>query len=273
MNKKELETLVDHELITQVGYANDLLQNPDKLEAISLEDMVATGVLSQPEANKSIVDNGVDILIPITTQEDFISRMKVGKLIKLTNDLHLDTCIIIDEGDVCNVDLNGYTITAGVFAESNGKVSEGDSDSYVFWNKGGNLSISSDGTIKAQDANYSMAVWTQAGTTTLNGGTYLNGGEGSDLIYASGTGSVVINGGYYEAGVKQNGVDGTANIRAALNVKDADYKKGTAKIEVFGGSFLEFDPSNNVSEGESTNYVAEGFKTIVTENIYNVIPA
>lgn len=273
MNKKELETLVNHKLITEVGYVDDLLSNPTKLEEVSAEDMAIMGALSQPVVNKTIIEEGVDILIPITTQEEFISRMKAGKLIKLTNDLHLDTCIIIDEGDVCNVDLNGYTITAGVFAESNGEISEGDSDSYVFWNKGGNLSISSNGTIKAQDAKYSIAVWTQAGTTILNAGTYLNGGEGSDLIYASGTGSVVINGGYYVAGVKQDGVDGTANIRAALNVKDADYRKGTAKIEVFGGSFLEFDPSNNVSEGESTNFVAEGFKTIVTENIYDVIPA
>lgn len=273
MNKKELETLVNHKLITEVGYVDDLLSNPTKLEEVSVEDMAIMGALSQPVVNKTIIEEGVDILIPITTQEEFISRMKAGKLIKLTNDLHLDTCIIIDEGDVCNVDLNGYTITAGVFAESNEEISEGDSDSYVFWNKGGNLSISSNGTIKAQDAKYSIAIWTQAGTTILNGGTYLNGGEGSDLIYASGTGSVVINGGYYVAGVKQDGVDGTANIRAALNVKDADYKKGTAKIEVFGGSFLEFDPADNVSETEHTNFVAEGYKSELIGNVYKVVAA
>lgn len=273
MNKKELELLVDRKLITQVGYVEDLIKNPEKLEKVSEEDMAAMGVLSQPEVNTVVIEEGVLTLMPIVTQADLIERIKLGKPFKLTNDIQLDTCIVIDKGDKCEIDLNGYNITAGLFAESAGDFLEGDSDSFAFWNKGGELIISGDGNINTQAAKYSIAVWTQGGTTVLNGGVYKNAGEGSDLIYASATGSVEINGGYYEACIKQEGVVGTANTRDALNIKDADFKKGTAKIIVKGGKFIEFNPANNLSEGPNTNFVADGYKVVEDSDIYSVIKA
>lgn len=273
MNKKELDALVNHKLITEVGFVDDLVKNPEKMEKVEVAELASMGILSQPVMNKVLVEEGMDVLVPILTQADFEEKVKSGKAFKLTNDIILDSCIVIKKGDVCNVDLNGYNIIAGVFAENGGEIKEGDSDSYVFWNKGGELTISGSGMISSQDAKYSIAVWAQGGTTVLNGGSYKNAGEGSDLIYASATGSVVINGGYYEACVKQEGVDGTKNHRAALNVKDADYKKGTAKIEVKGGSFLEFDPMDNVSETAHTNFCAEGYKTELNENVYTVVKA
>jgi hypothetical protein len=177
---------------------------------------------------------------------------------------------VINKGEVCDIDLNGYTIKGGLFTESNGSFTEGNTDSYVFWNKGGQLNISGNGIIEAQSAKYSMAVWTQNGTTVINDGTYTNAGEGSDLIYVSATGIVEIHGGCFEACVKQPGVDGTKNVRAAINVKDADYKKGTAKVTVYGGEFLEFDPADNVSEGPNTNFVVEGYKSTLEGNVYKV---
>lgn len=270
MDKKELEVLVDRKLITQVGYVEDLIQNSEKLEKVSAEEMAAIGVLSQPEVNNTVIEEGVMALVPIISQDDLMKRIKSGKPFKLTNDIQLDTCIVINEGDKCDIDLNGYTITAGLFTESNGEFLDGNSDSFVFWNRGGELIISGNGKVVSRPAQYSMAVWTQGGTTIINDGTYQNSGEGSDLIYASATGVVTINGGLYEACIKQEGVDGTKNIRSALNVKDADYKKGTAKIEVKGGNFIEFDPSNNLSEGPNTNFVAEGYKVIEKDNVYSV---
>lgn len=205
----------------------------------------------------------------IKTQEDIEKRIANGEPIILTSDIKLNNTLVIETGKVCNIDLNGHTISAGVFTESNGNIGHGNSDSFVFWNKGGKLIISGNGKVVAQSANYSMAVWGQDGETIINGGNFYNNGEGSDLIYASKTGNIIINGGYFEACVQQN-VPGTKNKRSALNVRDADYKSGSASITVYGGSFLEFDPMNNLSEGENTNYVAEGRASFANDNVFNV---
>ena len=163
-------------------------------------------------------------------------------------------------------------MTAPVFAESNGAVLEGDSDSYVFWVKeGATLTINGEGTVAAQNAKYSIAVWAQGGNVVINGGTYTNAGEGADLIYASAGGNVVINGGEFVACPKQAGVDGTLNAYSALNVKDADYRSGASDIVVYGGKFFQFNPADNASEGAGTNFVAAGYKSVADGEWYNVV--
>jgi hypothetical protein len=101
-----------------------------------------------------------------------MEAIKAGSPVKLIDDVKLDSCITLNEGEVCNIDLNGHTIKGGLFTESNGSFNEGDSDSFVFWNRGGVLNIYGDGVVEAQNAKYSMAVWAQGGTTIINGGTY-----------------------------------------------------------------------------------------------------
>ena len=46
-----------------------------------------------------------------------------------------------------------------------------------------------------------------------------------------------------------------------LNCYDANYKNGTAKIVVSGGKFYDFDPGNNIAEGDGTSFLAEGYVT------------
>ena len=168
------------------------------------------------------------------------------------------------------IDLNNNTITGGLFAESNGSVSEGNSDSYVFWvKKGGELIIDGDGIIKTQPAKYAMAVWAQGGTVIINGGKFYNEGEGSDLIYASAGGKVYIYGGEFYPNSMQEGVAGTANDYSALNIKDSD--RATSEIVVYGGKFYNFNPADNVSEGPGTNFVAEGYESVEIEpNVWEV---
>ena len=60
-----------------------------------------------------------------------------------------------------------------------------------------------------------------------------------------------------------------------LNYIDAD--KETAEIIVYGGSFVNFDPSHSTSENPEENFVAEGYVVNKTtgENgtpIYTVVP-
>ena len=47
-----------------------------------------------------------------------------------------------------------------------------------------------------------------------------------------------------------------------FNCIDENYKNGTADIIVKGGTFVNFDPSDNAAEGAGTNFVAKGYKVV-----------
>ena len=65
------------------------------------------------------------------------------------------------------------------------------------------------------------------------------------------------------------GVPGTRNEYCALNIKDADRK--TSSIIVKGGTFYNFNPANNFSEGPNTNFVANGYTSNqIDDNIWIV---
>jgi hypothetical protein len=154
--------------------------------------------------------------------------------------------------------LNGKTITSGVFAESNGTINEGTTDSYVFWVKDGTLNIHGDGEINAADAKYSMAVWADGRTVNIYGGTYKNN-NASDLIYAKNGGVVNIYGGEFIASNKNADTeDGTLEEYSALNLH------GTypGAITVYGGSFYKFNPADNLSENPKVNFVAAGYQSV-----------
>ena len=55
-----------------------------------------------------------------------------------------------------------------------------------------------------------------------------------------------------------------------INCIDKAYKKHEASIVVKGGSFRNFDPSNNTAEGESTNCLSEGYKSTLNGEWYEV---
>ena len=89
---------------------------------------------------------------------------------------------------------------------------------------------------------------------TVNGGVYHGGGT----VFNVEKGTLIVNGGSFQV---TPDVD-TKDYRYTLNCIDANYKNGSAKIIVKGGTFVNFDPSNNLAEGENTNFVAPGYKVI-----------
>lgn len=104
---------------------------------------------------------------------------------------------------------------------------------------------------------------------TINGGYYYGGGTAIQVQ----KGTLVINGGTFAVEPYSSPVYGYEFL---LNCIDANYKNGTAKIIVKGGTFVNFDPSNNAAEGEGTNFVAEGYKVVSeqhgTDTWYTVVP-
>lgn len=199
-------------------------------------------------------------------EEDIV---KGGKFV-LGNDITATTCLAIEDGVSTEINLNKKTIVGGIFTENNGVFSEGSNDSYAFYvKKGGNLTINGEGTVEAQEAKYSMAVWARGGNVTINGGLYKNAGNGCDLIYASEGAEIIINGGEFIA-TRNNGADAAKNEYNVLNLKD----KSGSKITVYGGKFHGFDPANNLSENPAISFVADGYKSVETsEGIWEVMPA
>ena len=92
-------------------------------------------------------------------------------------------------------------------------------------------------------------------TLTINGGSYYGGGTAVQVQ----EGTLVINGGFFAVEPFSNPVYGYEYL---LNCIDSKYKDGSAKIIVKGGTFVNFDPSNNTAEGAGTNFVAEGCSVI-----------
>lgn len=181
-----------------------------------------------------------------------------GDIITLQEDVNMgyaDNNHLVVNAENVTLDLGGKTLAAN---GSNGAIQV----------KGGVTTLSGTGKVEASlgSDGYSMAIWAKDGTVVINDGIYNNMTDGSargtDLIYVSGTGCVEINGGIFEA----------AKPEWTLNVKDVDYKAGTAKIIVKGGSFKNFDPANNAAEGAGTNFVAEGYKSVLEGEYYVVKP-
>lgn len=189
---------------------------------------------------------------------DAVNYADNGDVVTLQEDVNMGS----GDNDHLVVNAENVTIDLG------GKMFTANGSSGAIKVEGGMTILNGAGTVNGTlgSDKYSMAVWAENGTVVINDGVYKNETDGSargtDLIYASGTGCIEINGGTFEA----------AKPEWTLNVKDADYKAGTAKIIVKGGKFKGFDPANNNAEGAGTNFVADGYKSVKEGNYYVVKP-
>lgn len=141
--------------------------------------------------------------------------------------------------------------------------------------EGSELIINSDGTIEndvdetdgsSTKSGYIFRLEDNSKLTLLSGNYY----AGLTIVQAAGTSEAKIYSGNYD--VYQYYYNGSQYV---LNYIDAD--KETAEIIVYGGSFVNFNPSHSTSENPAANFVAEGYKVIKTtgENetpIYTVVP-
>ena len=122
-----------------------------------------------------------------------------------------------------------------------------------------------DGGVTCADNGELYAVYVRNGANlTINGGSYIGG---TTAVHVR-EGVLTINGGYFEYLVEGGFL---------INCTDANYRAGTAQVIIQGGSFLNWNPANNASEGAGTNFLAPGY-TVVEEAVadgilYTVVPA
>ena len=124
----------------------------------------------------------------------------------------------------------------------------------------GTLTIEGNGEINCEAGTQQVyGINVNGGNVVVNGGKFY----GAITAIQVQKGSLVINGGFFDmaptckAQVPQY-------AKYIINCIDANYKNGSAKIIVKGGTFVNFDPSAN-PEGAGTTYVADGYSVICEE--------
>ena len=105
-----------------------------------------------------------------------------------------------------------------------------------------------------------------SGKLTINSGVY---NSPASVVYVA-QGTCIINGGTFFG---QPDINQRTQSEAEaekypygrnflLNLYDANRTAGKAAIYVMGGSFIGFDPADNYAEGNGTNFVCEGYKSV-----------
>ena len=185
------------------------------------------------------------------------AALQLGGEVTLQKDYTLTESLIVPAGVTSVINLNGHNIINATDSEE-----LGEGDGIVVY---GHLTINGEGAVQGK----TRSVWARGNdnpTVTINGGNYVGavGGSQCEVIYASGNGVITINGGTFEAET-QDTESFAAPQYAVLNI----HGNGATgcDIVVYGGSFKNFDPANNVSENPAKNFCAPGyFSTKIGDN-------
>lgn len=211
-------------------------------------------------------DNDID-LVNIKNAESLKALVATGGSAKLVDDIEIDYPLVLSGNTDVVIDLNGHSIVNKT--QVNGNFT-------VVFNVTGNshLTINGEGEVKALEETsdvdgYRMAVWAyDDAVVDINGGYFYNkqlNSETSNLIYVMDRAVVNVAGGKFETAMLN--AQGTSFL---LNMQDAS--RATAKINITGGQFVAFDPADCISEGPHTNFVADGYMSVKTEdNVWTVV--
>ncbi len=161
------------------------------------------------------------------TLQDAVNAAQANETINLIANVQLTKFVTIDKS--VNLNLGQFDITRN--------------DGTALYVNGENIQVAIYGTGKVSGY---QAVFVNNGIVTINGGNFVGNPE---AVYVINNGHAVINGGRFET------ID--SDKRYVLNEYDAT--RDVTTINVYGGTFVGFDPENNAAEGAGTNFCAEGY--------------
>ena len=121
---------------------------------------------------------------------------------------------------------------------------------------GATLTIEGEGNIEGS----SYGVYAKNGTLNIKNGNF----TAETSAVQVGAATVNIEGGTFS--------NTDEDKRYTINCLDANWKDGTSKVNITGGTFIDFNPANNLAEGAGTNFCAEGYTTYKKGNVYVVAP-
>lgn len=197
---------------------------------------------------------------------------QIGGAVTLSDNVDFDRTIAVQPGKTMSVNLNGKTVKNTTDLWENPSVP----NSWSLFSVRGTdskLTLSGDGDVIAK-ANDCYAIDVQGGGHLVIEGGHYNGNI--HAVYVT-EGVAEIKGGTFE--VQQKYPDAEKANEFVLNCLDENYKNGTAKIIVTGGTFIGFNPGDCKAEGNGTNFVAPGYASIANgtaadgRTIWKVVPA
>lgn len=197
---------------------------------------------------------------------------QIGGAVTLSDNVDFDRTIAVQPGKTMSVNLNGKTVKNTNDLWENPSVP----NSWSLFSVRGTdskLTLSGDGEVIAK-ANDCYAIDVQNGGHLVIEGGHYNGNI--HAVYVT-EGVAEIKGGTFE--VQQKYPDAEKADEFVLNCLDENYKNGTAKIIVTGGTFIGFNPGDCKAEGNGTNFVAPGYASIANgtaadgRTIWKVVPA
>ncbi len=193
-------------------------------------------------------------VVSISNEADLHTVLGAGYSVALAEDIDLTKIIILD-GVKVTLDLAGHTISANWKSEDVLEVLCAQNGAEVVITGNGKMISGTEGThINVVSSIYGSKV-------VIENGTFISGG--CSVIFARYDGSTItINGGHFEALEKYNGLYYVLDI--------GEDKECDVKITVYGGEFVNFDPSNHANDGSYSNKLAEGYHSINNNGVYTV---
>lgn len=199
----------------------------------------------------------------LTLEEAFEVDRDVTYVLK--EDQVITESLVLDMGNKVTIDLNGYNITA-----------QGGKD--VFYVTNGTLTVidtndSSEGTVQTEDktAGYTVFADGKDAKVVIEGGNFVIGVDdlgackeneaANSAVYTKNGATAEIKGGTFSVETSQTIVDQVNKTRFLINENDSN--RGT--ITITGGTYVEFDPSNNLAEGAGTDFLADGYVAVPSE--------
>ena len=190
--------------------------------------------------------------------QTLIDNAVENTVVKLTNDIVATEPTIVSKN--ITIDLNGYKVsnTEDIWNESTG------SWSLISVRNGGILTLldssgADTGTLQAKENDCFAVDVRDGGMLIIESGNYI--GNISSVYVHSGI--AYINGGYYE--VQQIASNGN-QYKETINCYDVNFRNGTAKVVISGGSFYNFDPTDTAEPTDcSQSYLSKNTKMVYDE--------
>ena len=242
----------------------------NEYQGLSVEGISITVVAKQHTYEKDSIDDQYDkdATYPVASAAEMKEALANGGIVSVNKDIKTDNIgdneadrITISQPTTLNLDAKIISPDDMGNNNTNFCALIVDADTTINAGKNGGIDTGANG-------GYALNV-RKGANLTITGGSYYGGGTAVQVQ----EGTLTITGGHFA--VEAFGEPYGYNF--LLNCIDSAYKNGTAKIIVKGGTFVNFDPSNNTAEGAGTNFVADGYKVVSASQTngevwYTVVP-